>query len=453
MIELLRAAARTEPDRAAVITNERSIGYAELAKAAGAVAGSLSARSIERFAVVDQDAGTVLALLAGASLAGAQACVYPPIRAADEARDLAERFGHHVVVSNADGLSGDFEVIAPSELTRGDAVSSGPPPRERPLLILTTGTTGAPRGVCHDWWRVLRSASHIRPTPQQRWLLAYGLQQFAGLQILVHVVGARATLVAPSPRRPRHGLAAMRQHAVDRASATPTFWRFLLAELRSDGGPVPELEQITLGGEAVPDHLLAELRATFPRARVSQIYAANESGSMRAVRDGQAGLPLSLLHAGDDADIAFKVVDDELWVRSHIGMLGYWGEDPVDPDAWRPTGDLVEVTGDRVVFRGRSSEIINVGGVKIHPLPIEERIGGVPGVSLARVYGRPNPMTGAIVAAEVVPTPGTDTGALDEAIREACSELAPAARPRSIRFVEAVATPGEKIARHAGHER
>ena len=75
-----------------------------------------------------------------------------------------------------------------------------------------------------------------------------------------------------------------------------------------------------------------------------------------------------------------KIVDGELWVRSRIGMLGYYGDDPVDPDGWRPTGDLVEIVDGRVVFRGRRSEIINVGGTKVHPLPIEERIGAVPGV-------------------------------------------------------------------------
>ena len=43
-------------------------------------------------------------------------------------------------------------------------------------------------------------------------------------------------------------------------------------------------------------------------------------------------------------------------------------------EGWRPTGDLVEIVGDRVEFRGRDSEVINVGGVKVPPLPVEERI-------------------------------------------------------------------------------
>jgi acyl-CoA synthetase (AMP-forming)/AMP-acid ligase II len=165
------------------------------------------------------------------------------------------------------------------------------------------------------------------------------------------------------------------------------------------------------------------------------------------MRDGRNGLSTDVLNRGDDADIAMKIVDGELWVRSRTGMLGYYGEAPTDPDGWRATGDLVEVVGNRIFFRGRSTEIINVGGVKVHPLPIEERIFAVAGVDMARVYGRPNPMTGAIVAVDVVTSPGADIDAVDEAIRSACADLPAAARPRRIRFVDAIDVAGNKIVR------
>jgi acyl-CoA synthetase (AMP-forming)/AMP-acid ligase II len=177
------------------------------------------------------------------------------------------------------------------------------------------------------------------------------------------------------------------------------------------------------------------------------VYAASEVGSTGSVRDGRSGLHLSVLERGDDADVAMKIVDGELWVRSRIGMLGYYGEDPVDPDAWRPTGDLVEIVGDRIEFRGRTTEVINVGGVKVHPLPIEDLVEAVPGVQIARVFGRPNKMTGAIVAVEAVTAPGADPDAVTAAIREACADLPAAARPRSIRIVDELATLGGKRTR------
>src|SRR6185437_9108236 len=101
-----------------------------------------------------------------------------------------------------------------------------------------------------------------------------------------------------------------------------------------------------------------------------------------------------------------RVEDGELWVRTAAGMLGYAGHEapgvpsasdtpvtpvtPVTAGSWQPTGDLVEVVDDRVLFRGRRSEVINVGGVKVHPLPVEERIAALPDVAAARVFGRPN---------------------------------------------------------------
>jgi acyl-CoA synthetase (AMP-forming)/AMP-acid ligase II len=340
-------------------------------------------------------------------------------------------------------------VISPEQLMEASDGDEPDVPPQRPLLILTTGTTGAPKGVRHDWTRLLRPFGQVPAAPEQRWLLAYGLHQFGGLQLVLQVLAAGATLIAPVPRRPAVGLAALRTHDVTHASATPTYWRFLLAELAASGEPAPVLEQITLGGEAVPASLLTELRRVFPATRISQIYAANESGSVRSVRDEHSGLPMSAFADKPDADVALKIVDGELWVQSRIGMLGYYGDEPVDPDEWRPTGDLVEVVDGRVHFRGRSSEIINVGGTKVHPLPIEERISAVPGVRVARVYGRRNALTGAIVAAEVVADEHTDRDELADRIRAACAELPDVARPRSIRFVDTIETAGDKLARRS----
>ena len=446
MIELVERAADRDPGAVAVVTYDVSFSYADLLRRARGVAAALNARGVSRFAVADFEAPAVLTLLAGASLAGKEACLYPPTDP-QHVRALAERFDHDVVVTDRADL-GDLGLTLESTTAwTSDEPSATTLADGRPHLVLTTGTTGAPRGVRHDWNRLVRGVRRVQPAPEQRWLLAYGPHQFAGLQIMLHVAASGATLVAPAPRRPQEGLAAMRDLGVTHASATPTYWRFLLAELRSVGGPAPTLSQVTLGGEAVPAPLLAQLKATFPDAQVSQIYAASEFGSSGSMRDGRAGLSTEVLGRGDDAVIDMRIDDGELWVRSRTGMLGYYGEPPVDPDGWRPTGDLVEVVDDRIEFRGRTSEIINVGGVKVHPLPVEERVGAVAGVDVARVWGRPNPMTGAIVAVEVVAAPDVDQDRVRNDIRAACADLPAAARPRSIKFVDELPTLGNKLIR------
>ncbi|MDT4914272.1 MAG: hypothetical protein QOC66_3400 [Pseudonocardiales bacterium] len=446
MIELIRAAAAEAPQHRALITTSGETTYATLRDQAEAAAANLRGRGITRFAVLEPDLGVVWALLAAGSLIGAEACVYPLTADDQSVAQLRAQLGHTTLVTSR-AIDGDGVLRPDDLLVSSDGFTGAPPDGPRPLLILTTGTSGQPKAAQHDWVRILHITERIVPTPDHRWLLAYGLNQFGGLQILLHVAAARATLVAADSLQPRDGLAAMRQWGVTHASGTPTFWRFLLVEMRSDRGPVPALRQVTLSGEAVPSALLTQLKTTFPEARISQIYAATEMGQGITVRDGLPGLPLSALDS--DGDVVFKIVDGELWVRSRSSMLGYFGQDRVDAEAWRSTGDLVEVVDERIEFRGRRSEVINVGGVKVHPLTIEDVVSKVDGVAVARAFGRANAMVGHIVALEVVPVAGTDEDGLRDAIRQACAGLPPAARPRSIKFVPTMDTGGNKLLRRS----
>jgi acyl-CoA synthetase (AMP-forming)/AMP-acid ligase II len=446
LIELVRAGTAAAPDQPLVVTSDGTETYAGVLERSRSLARGLSERSIERFACVGH-AVDVLPLLVASTAVGAEACVYPADLDAAAIETYAKRFGHGVVVTREPLTLAGVDVASPDDLARDGGELSDPPPRA-PALILTTGTTGEPRGVRHDWHRLVAAVKHPDDAPGARWLLAYNLNQFAGVQVLIHVLVSRATLVVPASNQPREAVAALRDLGVTHASATPTFWRFVAGLIDDDVHALP-LAQITLGGEAVPAPVLQRLERLFPSARVSQVYASNEFGSGVSVKDGRSGLPASVLERGDDADVQMRVVDGELHVRSRVGMLGYYGEPDVD-DAWRPTGDLVEIDGDRIVFVGRTSEIINVGGVKVHPLPVEEIVGAIEGVELVHAYGRKNPVAGQIVAVDVVPRAGVDTELLDEQIRDACEALAPAARPRRIRFVDAIEVKGSKIARREG---
>lgn len=450
MFELISRAASRDGGAVALIGESRAWTYGELAATASSFARGLRAQGIERFAVVSNDIPLSVALLAASSLAGAEACLYAPDIALEELQRQAGAFDHRAVFSTREdvlALDGpDFCVAAPASL---DTAGEGPdePPTKRPLLTLTTGTTGTPRGVRHDWNRQLSRVLDVPSGAGQVWLLAYGPQQFAGLQIILHTMAAGATLVTPSVRRPQAVVAALHEHGVTHISATPTFWRFLLAELRADSRPAPEIRQITLGGEAAPAALLTELAETFPGARISHIYAGSEFGSTGSVRDGRDGLPAALLSREGDAPVRLKVEDGQLYVRSSASMVGYYGEPDLDPEAWWPTGDVVEVVDDRILFRGRASDVINVGGVKVHPLPVEERVTSVPGVQAARVYGRANALVGAVVAIDVVGDGTVEEADLKKAVRAACVDLPRPWQPRSVQVVAELAMKENKVIR------
>jgi acyl-CoA synthetase (AMP-forming)/AMP-acid ligase II len=349
------------------------------------------------------------------------------------------------VVADRDLSLGTTRVLRMEELQAPEG-ELPPTPERAPVLILTTGTTGRQKGARHDWGRLLRGVRHPDERPGSRWLLGYNLHQFAGVQVLVHVLASRATLVAPASRDPTAVIEAMRETGVTHASGTPTFWRVVLGGLDPRTASALALRQITLGGEPVPQAVIDRLRTLFPGARISQVYASSEFGTLVSVRDGRSGLPKSVLERGDDADVQFRIVDGELQVRSRVGMLGYHGGGHGD-GGWRGTGDLVEVRGDRIHFVGRSSDVINVGGAKVHPLPVEEVVCSVAGVELAKAYGRPNPVTGQIVALDVVPAAGADVDSVEAEIRSACEALPAAGRPRRIKFVPALEVRGDKLAR------
>lgn len=465
MIRLLEAAAARTPSQPAVITPEGVVSYDDLLTETRTVAAALAHRGITRFAIVEPDAAWVLRLLGGAAAVGAEPCQYQPDIDATQFAEQAANLDHDVVVSRREDLVGDFTVVRPADLlthtvdspdTRSQTTAATGD--RQPLMIRTTGTTGLPKAARHDWSVLARTANNAKPRPEQRWLLAYGPHQFAGIQVLQHVVSIGATLVAPFPRQPRDGLEALLAGDVTCVSATPTYWRFLLAEARSRRATLPALSQITLGGEASSPDLLADIQAAFPTARISQVYASTEFGSIASVRDGRPGLSAASLWSDTNPDGLLRVIDGELWVRAGTGMLGYAGDaaEPADTATtddeteWKPTGDLVDLVEDRVVFRGRTSEVINVGGVKVHPLPVEDRITPLPAVAMARVFGRPNRLTGAIVAVEIVPEgglDGADTNEIRRQITAALADLPPAWHPRSVKLVASFETRGEKTVR------
>ena len=92
--------------------------------------------------------------------------------------------------------------------------------------------------------------------------------------------------------------------------------------------------------------------------------------------------------------IETRIVDNVLHIRSENRMLGYLNAPDPFADGWYDTGDLVETDGDFIRVVGRSSEVLNVGGLKILPSEIERVALQYPGVLRAKAFGVPNPITG-----------------------------------------------------------
>jgi acyl-CoA synthetase (AMP-forming)/AMP-acid ligase II len=310
------------------------------------------------------------------------------------------------------------------------------------VTLLTSGSTGEPKAVRHSWQSLARPVRRSTKDFAPRWLLTYQPSLYAGLQVMLQCFADHGTLVVPEREMdPASTAQFMRDSGVQYVSATPSYWRRLLMFADSAVMKGIPLEQITLGGEVVDQPILNKLKSCFPSARVVHIYATSELGRCFSVSDGIAGFPANYLNDPLSDQVELKICDGELLARSPNAMSMY---DPYSShlgtaNGWFATGDLVEVTRDRVYFVGRKSDMINVAGSKVHPLEVERVIRGISGVSDVRVFGKASSIAGELVVCEIVPEPNQDAAKLKENVFQACwSQLATYQQPRLVRIVDRI---------------
>jgi acyl-CoA synthetase (AMP-forming)/AMP-acid ligase II len=285
------------------------------------------------------------------------------------------------------------------------------------------------------------------------WGTFYDIRRYGGLQIFFRAVIGGGSLILSSAGEPvADHLARLAHHRVTHLSGTPSHWRRALMS--------PALRTIApgyvrLSGEIADQAILDNLRAVFPHASVGHAYASTEAGVGFEVNDGLAGFPASLVGSGD---VDLKIEDGSLRLRSARTAASYVGRDTPalrDRDGFVDTGDMVELRGDRYHFIGRKGGIINVGGQKVHPEEVEAAINRHPAVWASLVRARKNPITGAIVAADVVlkDTSIQDDDAVAQTEREIIAlcrqNVAPHKVPAMIRFVPSLTVSDTgKLLRH-----
>ena len=153
-----------------------------------------------------------------------------------------------------------------------------------------------------------------------------------------------------------------------------------------------------------------------------------------------------------------KVEDRTLRIRSARTASHYVGDHvPAlkGADGFVDTGDVIELRDGRYYFAGRRDGIINVGGLKVYPEEVEAVINRHPEVRMSLVRAKKNPITGALVVADVVlttvPLPTSrDVRALQNDILLLCREtLSTHKVPAVINFVPALAVAESgKMIRH-----
>jgi len=311
------------------------------------------------------------------------------------------------------------------------APGSSAPTGDRSLatkwLLFTSGTTGRPKLVVHTLDSLVGPLDDgLLVATDAVWSTFYDVRRYGGLTILFRALAGGASMVLSHAGEALPDfLVRAGRHGVTHISGTPSHWRRALMS--------PAVQEITpdyirLSGEVADQALLNTLSVAFPKAHIAHAFASTEAGFAFDVRDGMAGFPAALIGQAGKAEL--RVKDGSLRIRSTRTASRYLGGDDclLDADGFVDTGDMLERRGDRYYFAGRREGIINVGGLKVHPEEVEAVINQHPAVQMARVRGRPSPVTGAIVVADIVfqPTCMSSVQAMNSDILDACRQaLAP----------------------------
>ena len=325
--------------------------------------------------------------------------------------------------------------------------------RDTEWVMLTSGTTGTPKMVVHSRAGLVGAIDPAASAPV--WGTFYDIRRYGGLQIFLRAVLGGGSLVLSQAGEPvADHLARLARHGVTHLSGTPSHWR---RALMAPEAALIAPRAVRLSGEIADQAVLDALARAYPGAALGHAYASTEAGVGFEVTDGREGFPAAFLHP--DRAVAMKVEDGSLRIRSTRTASRYIGGGAAalaDADGYVDTDDLVERRGDRMHFVGRRSGIINVGGLKVHPEEVEAVINRHAGVRMSLVKARANPITGAIVVADVVAdepfpdgTGGDRQTAMKAEILELCRATLPAHKvPVLLRFAAALAmTPAGKLQR------
>jgi acyl-coenzyme A synthetase/AMP-(fatty) acid ligase len=316
---------------------------------------------------------------------------------------------------------------------------------ETEWILLTSGTTGAPKLVRHTLASLTSGFSGRQPADGPLiWSTFYDIRRYGGLQIFLRALHHGSLVLSSAEETTGDFLARAAAAGVTHISGTPSHWRkALMSGTLSRIAP----RYVRLSGEIADQAILDSLRKGFPAATVAHAFASTEAGVGFEVRDGLAGFPATLAGIAGAA-IEIDVSRGTLRLRSRGNAIGYLGADaPLlkDPDGFVDTGDLLALRDGRYIFMGRSGGVINVGGLKVYPEEVEAVINAHPWVRMSLVKARRNAITGAVVTAEVVLTENTSGSpptaeVLKGELLQACrSALAAHKVPATIRIVPALA--------------
>ncbi|MDE3121504.1 MAG: acyl-CoA synthetase [Paracoccaceae bacterium] len=341
------------------------------------------------------------------------------------------------------------------------------------LMMSTSGTTGAPKGVPVPLKALMSFDSYMRDAIDLRpgdtfWNIAdpgwaYGLYYaVTGPLLLGH-----QTTFYEGPFTVESTYDVIRRLGITNFAGAPTAYRVLIAAGAEAAASVKgQLRVVSSAGEPLnpevirwfAQNLSAPIHDHYGQTEVGMVVN-NHHGLDHPVRAGSSGLAMPgyrvavLDEAGNELPPNRPGVLAVDMTRSPLcWFTGYWRKDtPAIAGGYYRTGDTVEFEPDgSISFIGRSDDVITSSGYRIGPFDVESALLEHPAVTEAAVVGVPDPERTELVKAFVVLAKGiAGTEGLAEELRlHVRNRLSAHAYPRLVEFVsELPKTPSGKIQR------
>lgn len=434
-IEFLLNRFQENPDTTAIVFRDQSVTYGQLRALTKETLSDLQAKGIQSGDVVvvlgDYSPDSVAIILALSEMG----CILVPITPAAKA-NVSTSLPKVKAQWDID-LTAQTPVITQLH-PEGEAPELYTSIREMGtpgLVLFTSGSSGNPKAVVHDFSKLLKKFHARRGALITINFLLF--DHWGGLNTLLHCLSNNCLIVIPDGRAPEQVGQIIETHKVELLPTTPSFLSMLIISRAYERFDLSSLKLISYGAEPMPASTLKRLHEIFPEVDLRQTYGMIELGVLRAKTKSPDSLWMKM--GGDGYDL--RVVDGILQIKAASAMLGYIdAPSPYTEDGYFITGDRVEVDGEWMHVLGRESDLINVGGQKAYPAEVETVIFGCDCVDDAIVYGEKNPILRNVVAAQIVLKEGfTKKDARLEILKEYKAKLTDFMVPSRVKFVESIA--------------
>ena len=479
LAQFLQDSLSTYPDRPAIVCGEEELSYQQLSERSAAIAESLSAAGVTPHAKVVLFYPTepdFVACFLGLQQLGAVACPLNIEQSASEHVDLLKLIDPDLVIvsDRAAECRESIEtvwngpVVSAGELEAGEVEAMVEPRTSDPdledvaVILCTSGTTGLPKAAMLTHSNLTENLQafrdHLPSFPGREWS---DWEKFGNPIPVFHPYGLIMMTLMPlflkgtSVQIPRFSppatLKAITSRRVTFFGGVPSIYAMLNRYQKKARADVSSCLVWICGGAPLPEAVAKDFQELFG-THISEGFGMLETSSlasnnfetelrhpgtvgtfharMRAEIRGSDGQPLPAGETGD------------LWLTGANIMKGYYRNPEATAEAiqggWLQTGDLGLFDEDgHLTLKGRSKEIIIVGGHNVYPREVENILLEQQQVADVAVAGESDPVRGERLLAFVVPTNGA---ALQEPqLLDVCRErLSPYKVPRAIHSVASI---------------